>query len=436
MRHTRLVILLLLAWLALPLPAKTVISINSYSGFSAGTGSGWDAGAQYGQLALAVTCGARSDEFDQPFLKSRWNLSSPIQGFSNGAITIKADGSVNYGLRSGNFATPASLTLVARVKPYAPNNTVGLYVTGWPWNGAHYDVYAEESNQICQIYVSYFDGSLTRCGTSGINGNTPWVTLRIIKNGNTFTASFKDDNATDFTDVASNTNTASINLGPNMNFGVGFITCTACSNGGSADLDFVRLYPLASHASWTSAVLDRGGVPIVPGSLSISAQVPNGANLALYSQSSADAGSWSPWQAQPGGTLLCPLQRYLRLRAEMDATPDLAAGPVISGLSVSQGDQDGSLLPDEEFKILPNPVRQDKVLLRYVLSRQASEVKVEVYDASHRRVASLDGPAGVGEQRLTWNAAGFANGVYFARVTAWDGNGSLFQASRKIALLR
>jgi hypothetical protein len=221
-----------------------------------------------------------------------------------------------------------------------------------------------------------------------------------------------------------------------MNFGVGYITCTACSNGGSADIDFVRLYPLASHASWTSAALDRGGVPVAAGSLSISAQVPDGTNLALFSQASADASAWSPWQAQTAGSLNCPLLRYVRLRAEMDATPDLSAGPVISSLSISQSDQDGSLLPDEQFKILPNPVRQDKVLLRYVLSRQASEVKVEVYDASHRRVASLDGPSSLGEQRLTWNAAGFANGVYFARITAWDGSGSLFQASRKIALLR
>jgi hypothetical protein len=420
----------------LSLPAKTVISINSYSGFNSGTGTAWDAGQQYGQLAMAAACGPRSDEFDQAFLKGRWNPSTPVLGFSNGAVSIKADGSAYYGLQSNDFATPSSLTLVARVKPYAPNNTVGLYVTGWPWTSTHYDVYAEESNQICQIYVSYFDGSVTRCGTSALNGNTQWVTLRIIKSGNSFTAAFKDDNAADFTDVVSSTNTASMDLGPNMNFGLGFITCTACSNGGSADVDFVRLYPLASHASWTSASLDRGGVPVAAGSLSISAQVPNGAGLALFSQSSADASAWSPWQAQPMGALLCPLQRYVRLRAEMDATPDLSSGPVISSLSISQSDQDGSLLPDEQFKVLPNPVRQDKVLLRYVLSRQASEVKVEIYDASHRRVASLDGPSGLGEQRLTWNAAGFANGVYFARVTAWDGSGGLFQASRKIALLR
>ncbi len=72
----------------------------------------------------------------------------------------------------------------------------------------------------------------------------------------------------------------------------------------------------------------------------------------------------------------------------------------------------------------PNPFNP-ATTIRYDLP-EASHVSLVVYDVLGRKVAELvDGMQDAGFKSVEWNAASAASGVYLARFTAMDGNGSV-----------
>ena len=75
----------------------------------------------------------------------------------------------------------------------------------------------------------------------------------------------------------------------------------------------------------------------------------------------------------------------------------------------------------------PNPARGDVVL---TYTSPDAPARVMVTDALGRRVAVLDGPAGV-DRQLTWRAAGLAPGIYAVRLAAGGDH-----LTRRLVLLR
>lgn len=84
----------------------------------------------------------------------------------------------------------------------------------------------------------------------------------------------------------------------------------------------------------------------------------------------------------------------------------------------------------------PNPFNPG-TMLRYELPA-ASRVRLTVTDALGRMVATVsEGTESAGAHDVPWNAAGFASGIYFARLTAVPLSGGAAQTSvRKMLLMR
>lgn len=82
------------------------------------------------------------------------------------------------------------------------------------------------------------------------------------------------------------------------------------------------------------------------------------------------------------------------------------------------------------FAAYPNPFNSATVV-SFTLATE-SDVRLEVYDVLGRRVATLvDDMMPAGEHQVSWDAAGWASGVYFARLTTSAG-----MMTRKMVLVR
>jgi hypothetical protein len=86
-----------------------------------------------------------------------------------------------------------------------------------------------------------------------------------------------------------------------------------------------------------------------------------------------------------------------------------------------------------EFELLqnyPNPFNP-LTTIRFNLPEQA-HVNIAIYDILGRRVETLvDGDRTAGYHQVTWNASGFASGIYFYRISAGD-----FNQSHKMIMLK
>lgn len=82
------------------------------------------------------------------------------------------------------------------------------------------------------------------------------------------------------------------------------------------------------------------------------------------------------------------------------------------------------------FAAYPNPFNAATVVSFYLTSE--SDVRLEVYDVLGRRVATLvNNLMSTGEHQVSWDAAGWASGVYFARLSTSEG-----MMTRKLVLVR
>jgi hypothetical protein len=92
-----------------------------------------------------------------------------------------------------------------------------------------------------------------------------------------------------------------------------------------------------------------------------------------------------------------------------------------------------------EAVVTPNPVRVGPARLRYRLAAAGTRARVEVFDASGRRLAILPGTAQAGLNEVRWDLRArrgrAANGIYFLRLRV-EGSGAVRRATAKLALLR
>lgn len=80
--------------------------------------------------------------------------------------------------------------------------------------------------------------------------------------------------------------------------------------------------------------------------------------------------------------------------------------------------------------VYPNPFRT-AATIAYAVT-EAGAVRIEVYDALGRRVATLvDGEAAPGRHQAHFDAAILASGIYFVRMTGPD-----FSETRRISVVR
>jgi hypothetical protein len=90
--------------------------------------------------------------------------------------------------------------------------------------------------------------------------------------------------------------------------------------------------------------------------------------------------------------------------------------------------------------VVPNPVRGNEMILRYMSSGIAQRVELSIYDASSKRVAQMEGMADPGMNDFRWDlfsqrGSSVANGVYFFRLKAWY-NDKKYVKTGKFAILR
>ncbi|MCG3118162.1 MAG: Arylsulfatase [bacterium] len=106
-----------------------------------------------------------------------------------------------------------------------------------------------------------------------------------------------------------------------------------------------------------------------------------------------------------------------RLRFQLDSLRR-ASGDIIADTSGEQNNN-GSPAAFELLQNHPNPFATGRVTaIRYTL-RKASPIRLEVFDATGRKVVTLiDGIKNPGSHVVRWNAGGHATGIYFYRLTA------------------
>jgi hypothetical protein len=94
-------------------------------------------------------------------------------------------------------------------------------------------------------------------------------------------------------------------------------------------------------------------------------------------------------------------------------------------------------IPDT-FKLehnYPNPFNP-ATKIPYQLPKK-SDVKIEIYDALGRHVATLvDKSKKAGYHTVQWDAGGQASGVYLYRISAKGADGTVFQDLRKMTLVK
>lgn len=133
----------------------------------------------------------------------------------------------------------------------------------------------------------------------------------------------------------------------------------------------------------------------------------------------------------------------LRVRASEDLASDLAS---LQGILESAAGESFTVILDQVLRMgrpwsetttafqlfpnQPNPFNPTTTIFFHLPQR--SHVRVSIYDIRGRQVATLvDGPLGLGNHEVVWNAAGVATGVYFCRAEALN-----TVRTRKIVLLK
>lgn len=93
-------------------------------------------------------------------------------------------------------------------------------------------------------------------------------------------------------------------------------------------------------------------------------------------------------------------------------------------------------LPENKFYNYPNPVTDGATTIRYYLGRDASEVRLSIYDLSGRVQADLQGPTKGGlDNEVVWNCADVTPGVYRCVIEA-SFDGRVESAFTDIAVIR
>ena len=101
-------------------------------------------------------------------------------------------------------------------------------------------------------------------------------------------------------------------------------------------------------------------------------------------------------------------------------------------VGVEDEDYAGSRLPDKYIlaQNYPNPFNA-KTSITYQVPK-ASDVKLEVYNLSGQKVATLvNGIQTTGRHSVTWDASGASSGIYFYKLTAGD-----YTSMKRMALLK
>lgn len=225
----------------------------------------------------------------------------------------------------------------------------------------------------------------------------------------------------------------------NYSVGLGAIVPDG-SFGGTAEYQYFNARPYAASGTWESAVLDRGGVPSQPGTISWDASMPLGASVAIRTRTSQDKALWSEWtypySNASGSLVTSPLGRYIRIQATLNIGSS-GDTPVLHSISVKQPDFDGDFMKSDAVKVVPNPARGTVVNLQYVLTSAASAVRLEFRGPAGKLLLEDEGPKALGLNTYTLDSSLLANGVYYAKVRAKPmGAGEEVNVIKKFAVLR
>ena len=129
------------------------------------------------------------------------------------------------------------------------------------------------------------------------------------------------------------------NFGPYQGAAIAYVPATSSyfvTRGGSRQEMLVYSPGLTNFdaiGSWTSASLDLQHVATW-NALSVTKTTPGDSAITLATQSSADGLTWSGWQTVSGTSIASPTNRYLQIKATLNATSTLAQTPILQSLTV------------------------------------------------------------------------------------------------------
>jgi hypothetical protein len=211
-------------------------------------------------------------------------------------------------------------------------------------------------------------------------------------------------------------------------------------HGGQANYYDFQARPYFSQGSWTSAPLDRGGVPQQAGAITWQHSSPAGTSIQIETRASSDGQNWGPWSGpypQAGGSAVAgqPL-RWIQVKATLNSDNAGQNSPVLHSIQISQPDFEGSAFGGSQLKILPNPVRGPDLVIEYLLPLRAGRVDLELSSLASQVLWKGEGPIERGKNQLKLDARELANGVYLLRTTVTGYDGSRQQVVKKVVVLR
>jgi hypothetical protein len=438
--------------LSVQIKAST-ITISSSNDWFSGTSSNIDAYQLYGSIQLLPSNQLHNDLFDQSFLKFFWNkdTDSFTSVPSNNAVSVSASGiqGVNNGVGIQSIYAPitsTTLNFYSTISPISTGDIGSLYLSGIPWSQNYFSVAVSKTSTSLQVESIFFSG-ITGTTLPKNFLNIAGVSVCISMQGTTFTSYLMTTWTASWVPLTPNANTwiqitqTTMTLSP-VNYSVGLGSIAPGYVQGTAQYSNFQIRPYASSGIWQSQSLDRGGVPSTSGTISWVADTPSLTGLQIQTQTSADGTTWSGWSNPygnaSGSAITSPMQRYIEILATLSsADPSGNATPVLHSITVNQPEfGTGTLLNKSDFKITPNPVKGNTITLTYLLSAQASSVRMEFTGGDNRRFLDVQGPTAQGQNTYTIDASQMANDVYLVKVTATDLNGSSTVFVKKIVLSR
>ncbi len=425
-------------------------AISTYSNWQSGSSVNIDDNATFGSIQLLSQAGVVSDEFEAGFLKPAWTAAnlSAMSFSSLGEMHINADGNqangaAGIGVESKPFpVTGGDGVYETLVNPTASGYQFGgLYMTGIledtakSFSGNYVYLYFNSQGQV-GAWIN-MTGTATQINYTTLSG-VGACRLRIAKTGCNYSLSYLSPTAQVWVPL---TSTSFAMSSTDMVVGLGNIIPPTNGYGGISDYSYFRVTPYAESGTWTSAALDRGGVPVQAGTISWQADniLAGVTSVSITTRTSPDKVNWSAWSgaySNPlGSAITSPQARYIQVQA-MLSTTDTARTPVLRSIRIDQPDFSGALLAKENVKFWDNPARSSPARILYELAQPASRVHVRISDANDRVLLDEPAPAGQGQNEFDWDIHDKANGVYLVKITAQDGGGNETSVVKGLAVLK
>jgi hypothetical protein len=426
----------------------TPVTLSSESNWVQGLCVGTNPLRNFGQLELASKCGISGDTFDQPFIKSIWEIDSSTN-YSQTSSGLWAIGEYpGAGLTSCYKALDgATIYAYATIGPMSNQGAGCLYLNSAPWGQNFYGIAVTRTSAgLAAVIVSGTSVTRSIPYNSSIASLDVCITFSASANTRVYTY-FRSTGTAQWQPLTTTAgawnfvDSSNLTLAP-----VNFSLCLGIPAGapltGTATYSNFQVLPYTSSGTWTSAPIDLGGAPSRAPLLSWVADVSPTCTVQIQSRESSDGSSWGAWSDPYASPNQLPLvgtpQRYVQLLASLASSdPSGNSTPVLHSITLDVQDfGQASLLDASNVKVLPNPIKGDSAVVQWLLSSPAKNVRLEFSGPGRPQLLVVDGPGSMGLNSYSLDCRDLANDVYFVRVRALGLDGREFDVVKKLLVSR